>query len=161
NRRVVLAFNTDFDGVLGPLKRRQVQARGLSVGILGAGGGARGAAKALKDGGAQVTLYCRNLDRGRPVAEGLGAESKERKERARGTDRLLTNATPLGLHPGDESPVPAAVFDQDTIAFDMVYGPRETPFLRDARRAGAQTIPGQEMLVCQGQAQFRLFTGQD
>jgi shikimate dehydrogenase len=41
----------------------------------------------------------------------------------------------------------------------MIYDPPETPFLRAARAAGATTIPGREMLICQALVQFRLFSG--
>jgi 3-dehydroquinate dehydratase/shikimate dehydrogenase len=160
-RRVALGFNTDFDGVLGPLTRRRVPLRGLQVGILGAGGAARGAARALRDAGAAVTLYFRNRERGKPVAEALGVPSKLLGELSPASHGLLINATPLGLHPGDPSPAPASVFKESTIAFDMVYGSAETPFLAAARSAGAQVIPGHEMLICQGLVQFRLFTGRE
>ena len=155
------ATNTDFDGVLEPLRRRQLEIRGLSVGVLGNGGAARGAVQALKEGGADVTMYYRNPQRGDPVAQSLEVRGQQLDTLHAGRHALLINATSLGLNASDPSPVDRAVFDTETLAFDMVYDPPETEFLRLAVAAGAETIPGREMLICQGLVQFRLFTGRD
>jgi 3-dehydroquinate dehydratase/shikimate dehydrogenase len=160
-QRTVLAYNTDFDGVLGPLRRHKLDPRGLSTGILGNGGAARGAARALQGAGGQVTIYFRNPERGEPVARALGVDSAPLPNLAAGRHQLILNATPLGMKPGDLSPVPHDVFNADTTAFDMVYDPPETPFLAAAREAGSKTIQGREMLICQGLVQFQLFTGEE
>ncbi len=159
--RVIRAYNTDFDGVLGPLARRKIEVRGLSAGIIGNGGAARGAARALKDSGARVTIYFRNPARGRPVAGALGVDASPIEQLTAGRHQLIVNATPLGMHAGDASPVPASVFDPGTWAFDMIYDPPGTPFLEAARAAGGRIIPGREMLICQALVQFRLFTGRE
>ena len=151
-------YNTDFDGVLGPLARRGISPAGLTTAIIGNGGASRGAAAALCDAGADVTLYYRNPDRGAPVARDLGVAGKPLSELA-GNERLIVNATPLGLKPGDASPIPEGVFTSDSIAFDMVYGTAVTPFIQAAQAAGATCIHGKEMLVEQGLVQFELFTG--
>jgi shikimate 5-dehydrogenase len=48
-----------------------------------------------------------------------------------------------------------------TVVFDTVYNPLETKLLRDGKAAGCVTIPGAEMFVRQGAAQFKLWTGAD
>jgi 3-dehydroquinate dehydratase/shikimate dehydrogenase len=160
--RTLHAYNTDFEGVLGPLRRRGIDPAGLPAAIIGNGGAARGAARALIDAGATVTIYFRDPSRGGPVAAALGAAGLPLERLERGRQRLIVNATPLGLHENDPSPVPAGVFDGRTVAFDMVYGPPGTPFLEAARAGGAgATIGGAEMLVAQAIEQFRLFTGRD
>ena len=151
-------YNTDFDGVLGPLTRRGISPGGLTTAIIGNGGASRGAAAALCDAGAKVTLYYRNPDRGAPVARDLGVAGK-RLSQLVGNERLIVNATSLGLKSDDASPVPQSVFKADTIAFDMVYGSAVTSFVQAAQRAGATCITGKEMLVEQGLVQFELFTG--
>jgi 3-dehydroquinate dehydratase/shikimate dehydrogenase len=155
------AYNTDHDGVLEPLRRRGLSLVGLRAGIIGAGGAARGAARALAEAGAAVVIYYRSRERGEPVALDLGVEGKVVADLAAGRHELLINATPLGLHAGDPSPVPAEVFARDTWAFDMVYDPPLTPFLLAARERGARLIPGREMLIAQAAVQFRIFTGEE
>lgn len=154
------AFNADVDGVLGPLARREIDLQGLSVGIIGNGGAARGAVHALREGNARPTIYYRRRERGEPVANELGVAARPLSELRAGDHRLLINATPLGLKPDDPSPVTSAVFDSDTVAFDMIYDPPQTPFLLASIAGGAaDTISGREMLVHQGLIQFKLFTG--
>jgi shikimate 5-dehydrogenase len=47
------------------------------------------------------------------------------------------------------------------VVFDTIYNPIQTKLLRDAAAAGCVTIPGTEMFVRQGAAQFKLWTGED
>ena len=60
------------------------------------------------------------------------------------------------------APVPIALkaYPPDTIVFDMVYAPLETPLLASARRLKMETIDGLEMLIGQAAAAFELFFGQ-
>jgi shikimate dehydrogenase len=47
------------------------------------------------------------------------------------------------------------------VVFDAVYTPLKTKFLREAEARGCQIVPGSEMLLLQGVAQFEYWTGQD
>ena len=152
-------MNTDFDGVLGPLRRHLGDLEGIEVAVVGNGGAARGAVQALLDAGARPTIYCRNPERGGAVAGALGIEALPLRDIKPGAQRVVINSTPLGLQEGDPSPVPAEVFTGETIAFDMVYEPPMTSFLAQATSQGARAIRGDEMLIAQGLVQFELFTG--
>ena len=152
------AYNTDFDGVLGPLRACVPDLEGLRAAVLGNGGAAKGASRALLEVRADVRLYGRSRERGEPVARKLGIEWAPLGDLQADDAEVILNATPLGLHAGDASPIAAEVFRAETIAFDMVYEPR-TQFLEDARAAGARCIHGREMLIAQGLVQFELFTG--
>ncbi|MCZ6795670.1 MAG: type I 3-dehydroquinate dehydratase [Planctomycetota bacterium] len=153
--------NTDFDGVLEPLRERLETLQGVSAAVIGNGGAARGAVEALKQAGAAPTLYFRNAGRGTPVAEELQVPGQLLEDFVPEIHRIIINATALGMQPGDPSPLGDNAFATGTVAFDMVYDPPETAFLLAARRSGAETIGGGEMLVAQGLVQFRLFTGRD
>jgi shikimate dehydrogenase/3-dehydroquinate dehydratase type I len=160
----VAGRNTDYDGVLLPLARKLGSLAGVSAAVIGNGGAARGAVLALKEAGASPTLYYRNRERGDKVAVELGVAGKLIAALARDRPRVIVNATPLGTRAEDPSPVPAECWEAagtepPRVAFEMVYEPADTRFLEDARAAGAVEIPGREMLVAQGVAQFRLFTG--
>ncbi|MGL4619912.1 MAG: shikimate dehydrogenase, partial [Chroococcidiopsis sp.] len=67
---------------------------------------------------------------------------------------LLVNTTPIGMYPHvDRSPLSLAemaVLKQGAIAYDLIYTPRPTLFLKQAQQQGAMTIDGLEMLVQQG-----------
>jgi 3-dehydroquinate dehydratase/shikimate dehydrogenase len=150
--------NTDVDGVLGPLQRRLKLSK-ASVLVVGNGGAARGAAYALADAGAQLSITGRNLDRVRALAKACGAEALSREQaEARMFDALI-HATPLGMHPKVdqsffEDKVPAK------IVFDMVYNPLETRLTRLAKDRGATIIPGLEMFLEQAVKQFEIWTGE-
>jgi shikimate dehydrogenase len=60
-----------------------------------------------------------------------------------------------------QSPVATELMPTGCLAFDLVYNPEETPFLRAARSRGARTGGGLAMLVYQGAASFRLWTGRE
>lgn len=154
------AFNTDFDGVLVPLRARLTSLAGVRVAVLGNGGAARGAVEALKDERAAPTLVYRNRERGSRVARELGIPGTTFAELRADEFQVIVNATSLGLGAGDPSPLPEVRFRPDQIAFDMVYT-RATAFLAAARDAGAKAIDGAEMLIAQGLVQFRLFTGRE
>jgi len=75
---------------------------------------------------------------------------------------LLVNATPIGTWPEvDKSIWPEDLaFPGHLTVFDLVYNPRQTKLLRQARAAGAKVIGGLGMLVHQGAAAFELWTGE-
>jgi shikimate dehydrogenase len=75
---------------------------------------------------------------------------------------LVLNATSLGLKPGDELPFDAAQFPprHARAAYDMIYRPVETEFLRLARTAGCRTANGLGMLLYQGARALELWSGQ-
>jgi shikimate 5-dehydrogenase len=72
--------------------------------------------------------------------------------------KVLVNATSIGLR-SDESPIPASILPGDLLVLDLIYS--RTPFLRDAEAAGNAVMDGETMLLHQGAAAFKLWTGQD
>lgn len=52
-----------------------------------------------------------------------------------------------------------SLFRPDLFVFDVIYNPKETKFLKDAREAGCKTSNGMYMLLYQGAASFELWTG--
>ncbi|MEG1460517.1 MAG: shikimate dehydrogenase, partial [Oscillospiraceae bacterium] len=78
-----------------------------------------------------------------------------------GESDILVNASRAGMHPNDdETPLQnTAAFRPGLVVCDTVYNPRETRFLKEAEAAGCVAIPGVGMLVYQGAAALKLFTG--
>ena len=74
---------------------------------------------------------------------------------------IIIHCTPIGMHPKtDASLVPAGLLRPDHVVFDIVYNPRETRLLREARAAGCRIVQGLEMFVNQAVVQFELWTGE-
>ncbi|HZT31417.1 MAG TPA: shikimate dehydrogenase [Bryobacteraceae bacterium] len=150
--------NTDAPGVTDPLARR-LRVRNSSVLIVGNGGAARGAACALADAGARVSLVGRNPDRVRALAKICGAEPLLREQMGTRHFDAVVHATPLGMFPHVNECFFNGSIPGD-IVFDMVYNPLETELLRRAREQGKEVIPGLDMFIEQAIRQFELWTGE-
>ncbi|MGE3276212.1 MAG: type I 3-dehydroquinate dehydratase [Vicinamibacterales bacterium] len=151
-----LARNTDVAGFLAPLDLAGA-VDGRRATVLGAGGAARAAIRGLRARGAAVRVSARRNEAGARLAEEMGVGTAPWPPA--GEWDLLVNATPVGTWPDVErSPVPGLAFS-GRLAYDLVYNPVETRFLRDARAAGLTTIDGLEMLVAQAREQFEWWTG--
>jgi len=150
--------NTDTVGVTAPLAKRMRLAKS-SVLLVGNGGAARGAAFALIDAGAKVSIVGRNPDRVRALAKVCGAEPLLREQcDGRGFD-VVVHATPLGMFPhvNDcffKDKIPAEV------VFDMVYNPLETLLVQRAKEQKKEVVPGIQMFIEQAAHQFEIWTGE-
>ena len=154
-------YNTDAAAILKPVTERLGSLRDVRCAIIGAGGAASAALWSLKHERADATLFVRNQGKGSALAEKFGAGC-ERLEGAhfKGFD-VVINTTPLGTLGSfeHETAASAAQLGGARLAYDLVYNPSETLFLRQAREAGCDRIAGMTMLVLQGVEQFRLWTG--
>jgi len=150
--------NTDAAGVTVPLSRHLRPAKS-SVLIVGNGGSARGAACALLDAGARVTLTGRNPDRVRALAKVSGAEPMTRELAVKQHFDAVVHSTPLGMYPHSEGCFFEGAIPAD-IVFDMVYNPLETTLIRRAKEQKKTVICGIEMFLEQAVRQFEIWTGE-
>jgi len=158
----LIGYNTDWIGILTPLENI-TSLEGKTVAILGAGGAARAAAYAVSTKKANLTIFNRTLEKAEKLAEDFDAKaySIDARDRIQQAD-IIINTTAIGLHPQkNETPLPKDFIKKKHIVFDVVYGKHQTQFIKDAKTQGAQTISGKDMLLYQGLAQFKLFTGYD
>ncbi len=149
--------NTDAAGFLSPLRDR-VDLNGARVAVLGAGGSARAVAVALSSSNAQVTIYARDAAKAQDVAMTASAAWGTLPPPPGSWD-LLVNCTPVGMYPKTaETPLEASRLTGRHV-YDLVYNPTMTRLMKDAVKAGCQTIGGLEMLVAQAHEQFEWWTG--
>ncbi len=161
--------NTDAEGFIVALKESHINPRHARVVILGAGGAACAVAFALAAAGArEICLINRTAARATELADRLHAKHPDLRigvnwHAAIADANILINATPVGLWPNvTDSPLPPAqVISSHSVVIDLIYHPLQTRLLWDAKRAGAWTINGLSMLVHQGAASFKLWTGRD
>jgi shikimate dehydrogenase len=181
---VLAGYNTDLNGMWALLDTLKFEVTGPPTVVFGAGGSARAVVAALAARGATVTVVNQTVSRAEALCRGLQARSMEvfgpagtptakfpelRAVPFSGMDAfdavsraaLLVNCTPLGMaHLRDQTPLPDGVsLDHQPVVIDLVYG-GPTALVRRAWRAGCQTFDGIEMLVQQGGASFRIWTGQ-
>ena len=159
-------FNTDADAITRSLREDlRAEPSGASVLLLGAGGAGRTAAlKLAAEGVRELFLVNRTTSK----AEAIAAEIRSRFPATKavvgypaGRVDVVLNATSLGLKPDDELPFDAKTFSlsQAAAAYDMIYRPAETPFLRAAATAGCRVANGLGMLLYQGARALELWTG--
>lgn len=154
----IRADNTDVAGVAAALAPDD--GAGPAV-LIGAGGAARAALHHLSRQDREIRI----VNRTRQSAEALSAEFAvsahihDTPEAALAGAALVINATSLGMagKPGLDLDFTACA--PGALAFDMVYVPLETGFLRAARRAGLKTADGLSMLIGQARPSFEAFFG--
>ena len=166
-RPLLYGANTDWLGIAWPIAQRLHacdggRGRGSDYAlVIGAGGTARAAAYACARLGLPLRVHNpRTASKGMALAREFGGQGIEDLSSACGSEggvpRVLINTLPasLGWCP------PAALLGARTIAMDVAYVPRETPFLRAAAAAGCrERVEGVEMLITQGVASLALWLG--
>lgn len=156
-------YNTDGVALVKPLLERVGTLAGTRCAVAGTGGVARTAVWVLQREGAHVTVFGRDLERARSLANELGASWSDLENSSFNGFEVVINATPLGTKGSlqFESVANAQQLRGARLVYDLVYNPKETQLLREAKIAGCETLGGIDMLVNQALAQFRLWTGQD
>jgi shikimate dehydrogenase len=160
-------FNTDADAIVRSLQEDLgLTLRGARVLLLGAGGAGRTAAlKLASEGVGSLAL----INRTRAKAEAIAAEIRQQfpavgvmTDYPKSEVDLVLNATSLGLKTEDPLPCDEKQFSlkQAWAAYDMVYRPAETPFLKAAKSAGCRSVNGLGMLLYQGAKALEIWSGQ-
>ena len=154
-------YNTDAPALVLPLRARGLNLRETRCAVIGAGGAARCALWGLRQEGARVTLFARDVEKARQAAQKFGADCRELERASFDGFDLVINATPLGTlgRSEDETPALENQLRGARLAYDLVYNPLDTRFQREARAAGCESLGGLEMLVAQAAEQFKLWTG--
>jgi len=163
---ILSAYNTDYAGAMDALTAAlgidRHRLHGVKVAVIGAGGVARAVVAGLADAGADVTIYNRTVNKAQLLAKEFQCKACGLEELAGLDAAVVINCTNIGMSPNvDASSAPAGVFKPGMTAFDTVYTPLHTRFLRDAQAAGAKIISGAEMFIRQAMAQYRIFLGKE
>jgi shikimate dehydrogenase len=180
SRDKLIGDNTDAPGFLADLKKfltlecdsllshMQELAPALQKNalILGAGGSARAVLYALVSDGWNVTIAARRIEQAQQLADSF-ATYKLRitnlTEFRLSAFDLLVNTTPIGMTPNThQSPLPENTsLSKHTKIYDLVYNPRETKLVKDARAKGLSATTGLGMLIEQAALSFEIWTGHE
>jgi len=157
---LLCGYNTDWLGAVIPLEKI-TSLRGKKVLVLGAGGAARAIVYGLKEKGALTYILNRTLEK----AEKLAKEFKVKvlifnQQKQIPNFDIIINTTSVGMEPlVNQKPINPSFLKKNQIIFDIVYSPKKTKLLKEAKKKGAKIIYGLEMLLYQGVAQFEIYTG--
>lgn len=144
-------YNTDYHGFKKALKPL-LQPHHKKALILGTGGAAKAVAFALEELDILYTFVSR---------EAAGNTIDYNRVNATSFDnfQIVINCTPLGTSPNTANfpDIPYEFFTSKHIAFDLIYNPEETVFLRKAKKRGAVVKNGYEMLVFQAEKAWEIW----
>jgi shikimate dehydrogenase len=150
--------NTDVTGFMAPLLERAVQPG--SALVLGAGGAARAAVCGLCRAGWKVTLSSRTEIRADRLSHSFQTDHVPWNQRHDQRPDLLVNTTPLGMSGPFQAMSPwKETLRGVSLVYDLVYNPKHTPLLTQARHEGVEVVYGLPMFAHQGLAQFERWTG--
>lgn len=172
----LVGTTTDGIGLTESLKYQHVDYIGKNVTLLGAGGAATAiAAQLAVDGAAAIDIFQRKsktFERAEELAEKINSQTPCRARVIDQADAdalqnslkkstVLINATNVGMGEDASSLVPEEFLLPGLFVYDIIYEPAETTLLRTARERGLRTSNGADMLLYQGAASFKCWTGQD
>ena len=144
-------YNTDYIGFRNSLKPFMSFLRKNAI-VLGNGGSSKAVQYALQQMEFEITVVTRN-------------PTKNQLSYAILTEELIANAgiiintTPLGMYPNvQEKPdIPYSAIHEGQLAYDLIYNPDITQFLKSAEKNGAEKLNGMEMLKLQAEESWRIW----
>lgn len=166
--------NTDVEGFIAPLQILNRDWSQITPIILGNGGAARAVVVGCAQLGCpKIHVVGRNMQKLSQFQQSWADTSlsvtinihpwEELIELLPDSD-LVVNTTPIGMSPHiEQSPLDTAAMQllrPGAIAYDLIYTPNPTQFLKQANERGAVAIDGLEMLVQQGAAAFKIWLGE-
>ena len=175
---VLTGHITDGTGYMMSLKDNGVDVIGKKMTIVGAGGAATAIEiQAALDGVAEISIFNRKdefwanaEETVRKINEKTNCKAQlfdladlDKLKEEIASSYLFTNATGMGMKPLEgQTYIPDKSFLRpDLIVSDVVYYPRETELLRMAKEVGCKTMNGRGMMLFQGAAAFKMWTGED
>ena len=144
-------YNTDYLGFKKSLEPL-LNSNHKKALILGTGGASKAVAYALKHLGIPF-LYVSRTATGETISY-LQLDEKTFKE-----FQIIVNCTPVGTFPNTQiyPDIPYEYFTKNHIAFDLIYNPEETMFLKNAKKKGAIIKNGLEMLALQAEKSWDIW----
>lgn len=172
---ILTGYTTDGSGYMQMLKDEGVKIKGKKMTLVGTGGAARAiAVQAALDGVGEIAIFNRTVERAVQLADDINQNTKCKASGYSLKDKmqlkqnlkdslLLTNATQVGmnLRPDESIIEDLSLLHEGLVVSDIVYNPRETKLLTQAKQKGCKTVGGLHMLLWQGVHAFKLWTGAD
>ncbi len=175
----LIGHNTDGVGFMRSVRDAGLDPAGKRMTVMGAGGASTAiCAQAALDGVRELHIFARPTSRFHErtvkLVETINRTTECRAVLMDQADQsalkqslddscLLVNATSAGMAPNTDASILSdpSVLHEGLAVGDVIYNPRETLFLKQAKAAGCRTFNGMYMLLYQGAEAFRLWTGQD
>lgn len=165
SEETLIGSNTDIYGFSQSLKEYEDLIEGTRAIVFGTGGASKAVLIALEDLGVEeIVMVSRNPARLKKPISDLVYHIVDYNQWQAFADEasIFVNTTPLGM--GDFKT--KSIIDEtdislveNKICYDLVYNPEKTTFLKMAKKKGAKTKNGLDMLIQQGSRSFEIWTG--
>ncbi len=175
----LIGYITDGEGFVANLKDHGIDVKGKKITVAGGGGAATAIqVQCALDGAREISIFNikdeffeRTLDTAEKIKKEVPgcvvnvydiADVQKMTEEIQSSD-IFANATIVGMKPMEQESVvkDTRAFRPGLVVADAVYNPVETRLLKEAKEAGCVCINGKGMLLWQGVAAFKLYTGKD
>lgn len=172
----LVGYTTDGIGFLQSMKDCGIKYSGTTITILGAGGAATSIiTQAAMEGVEKINIFKRKNASFQKVVDFADRLTKSTDcdlfvydmedmdilNFSLQESDILINSTNVGMGDDDRSLVPKEFLHPGLTVCDVIYHPAETRLLKDAKACGCKTMNGKYMLLYQGAAAFKLWTGKD
>ena len=172
----LVGYTTDGIGFLQSMKDCGIKYTGTTITILGAGGAASSIiTQAAMEGVEKINIFKRKNGSFQKVVDFADRLTKSTNcdlfvydmedmdilNFSLQESDILINSTNVGMGDDDRSLVPKEFLYPGLTVCDVIYHPAETRLLKDAKACGCKTMNGKYMLLYQGAAAFKLWTGKD
>lgn len=172
----LVGYTTDGIGFLQSMKDCGIKYSGTTITILGAGGAATSIiTQAAMEGVEKINIFKRKNASFQKVVDFADRLTKSTEcdlfvydmedmdilNFSLQESDILINSTNVGMGDDDRSLVPKEFLHPGLTVCDVIYHPAETRLLKDAKACGCKTMNGKYMLLYQGAAAFKLWTGKD
>jgi shikimate dehydrogenase len=161
----IIGYNTDEAGFgltidkLYPNKDTKIKSlKDKNIFILGAGGVTSSIVSALQRRGAKITLSNRTLKKAEELKKSFPGIKVLDWGKKPHTCNLVVNTTSIGLKKDEKININFTGYDKNVLFYDLIYNPKETNFLREARLNGNKTINGEMMFLNQAKYAFNIWT---
>lgn len=165
----LVGHNTDVVGAMAALKSAVKIIKGKRAVVLGAGGAARAVVYGLKKAGAQVVILNRTIENAERLAAEFDCKFGALEDFDAANCDILINTTSVGMwdeNSGDykiQTPLPchpelvSGSSPQKPVVMDVIYRPKMTRLLKDAKACGCKVVTGEKMFLAQAAESFKLW----
>lgn len=174
--KIAIGYNTDGYGAVRAINE-VTDVKDKKVVITGAGGASRAIAFQIANSGiSELSILNRNYKKAANLSKDLNNnldnfesnleinsyELSDLDKELSSAD-ILIDTTPLGMFPNiDDKPIASSeMMHENLVVNDIVYTPKDTSLIKEAKKAGCKTVYGYKMLLYQGIRSFEIWLNQE
>ena len=155
----IVGYNTDIKGFKAAFENLKFSVKGKKIFILGAGGVVPSIVFSLNEMRvSEIIISNRTKDKAEKLNNFFKNISIIDWGELPNFD-LIINATSVGLNDKDELDLDFSKIKNNKFFYDVIYNPRETKFLKNARKLGNETENGKKMFINQAAEAFKIWHG--